>query len=57
VALAHRAQSTHPFFVRCVNPNDVKKPDAFTDHIVSRQLRCGGLLEALRILKLGFPTR
>jgi myosin heavy subunit len=50
-------QSTHALFVRCVYPNDDKMPDTFSDDVVSRQLRCGGLLEALRILKLGFPTR
>lgn len=50
-------QSTSPYFVRCVNPNNQKKPSQFDPDYVLKQLRCGGLIEALRVLKLGFPTR
>jgi myosin heavy subunit len=46
-----------PHFVRCVNPNQFKQPRTFDDDYVRPQLRCGGLVEALRILKLGFPSR
>ena len=48
---------TEPYFVRCINPNKQKSSKVWTEKIVEHQLRCGGLLEALRVLKLGYPTR
>jgi len=50
-------RKTAPYFVRCVKPNPTKAPKNFVDEYVRPQLRCGGLIEALRIIKLGFPTR
>jgi hypothetical protein len=50
-------QTTTPYFVRCINPNASKQKLLFDDEYVRPQLRCGGLIEALRILKLGFPNR
>jgi hypothetical protein len=43
--------------VRCVKPNPNKKPRQFLWDYTRPQLECGGLIEALRILKLGYPTR
>merc|ERR1712113_1107181 len=34
-----------------------KSSKIWTEKIVQHQLKCGGLLEALRVLKLGYPTR
>merc|ERR1712217_142251 len=50
-------KSTEPYFVRCVNPNMVKSSTVWTESVVEHQLRCGGLVEALKVLKLGYPTR
>jgi len=50
-------RKTAPYFVRCIKPNNSKAPRNFVDEYVRPQLRCGGLIEALRIIKLGFPTR
>ena len=50
-------EKTEPYFVRCVNPNKNKSSQEWTESIVEHQLRCGGLLEALKVLKLGYPTR
>jgi len=50
-------RKTQPYFVRCVKPNPTKQPKHFIPAFVLPQLRCGGLIEALRIIKLGFPTR
>jgi len=50
-------RKTQPYFVRCVKPNPTKQPKQFIGDFVRPQLRCGGLIEALRIIKLGFPTR
>lgn len=56
-ALMKTLKTTDPYFVRCINPNDKKQKLTFDDEYTKPQLRCGGLIEALRILKCGFPTR
>jgi len=50
-------RQTTPHFVRCVNPNQFKRPQMFDAEYVRPQLRCGGIIEALRVLKLGYPSR
>ena len=55
--LMRNLKATEPFFVRCVNPNTVKSKQVWTESVVEHQLRCGGLVEALKVLKLGYPTR
>ncbi|XP_052169870.1 myosin-9-like isoform X5 [Diospyros lotus] len=49
--------STEPHYVRCVKPNNVLKPAIFENVNVMQQLRCGGVLEAIRISCAGYPTR
>eukprot|EP00456_Euglypha_rotunda_P059034 TRINITY_DN491_c0_g1_i6.p1 TRINITY_DN491_c0_g1~~TRINITY_DN491_c0_g1_i6.p1 ORF type:complete len:1622 (+),score=360.31 TRINITY_DN491_c0_g1_i6:67-4932(+) len=56
-SLMKTLKQTAPYFVRCVKPNPKKAPKDFEGEYVRPQLRCGGLIEALRIIKLGFPTR
>ena len=56
-SLMKMLRATTPHFVRCVNPNQFKQPRTFDREYFVPQLRCGGLIEALRILKLGFPSR
>ena len=48
---------TNSHFVRCVNPNKAKSPNAFHGGHVLHQLRCSGMMEALRLMHAGFPTR
>merc|ERR1711972_507268 len=57
MGLMKNLSSTEPYFVRCVNPNMVKSSTIWTESVVEHQLRCGGLVEALKVLKLGYPTR
>jgi len=40
-----------------VNPNGVKSATEWQEWVVEGQLRCGGLVEALKVLALGYPTR
>jgi len=56
-SLMETLDKTTPFFVRCIKPNKIQKPNNFEPEYVRPQLRCGGLVEALRIIKCGFPTR
>lgn len=55
--LRRRIDETHPHYVRCLKPNDQLQPERFDPHIVVDQLRCGGILEAIRVSRAGFPHR
>ncbi|KAG6552175.1 hypothetical protein Mapa_006023, partial [Marchantia paleacea] len=56
-ALMETLNQTEPHYIRCVKPNMVNKPGRFENVNVLQQLRCGGVLEAVRISCAGYPTR
>ncbi|XP_042392478.1 myosin-17-like isoform X2 [Zingiber officinale] len=56
-ALMETLSSMQPHYIRCVKPNNVLKPAIFENFNVIQQLRCGGVLEAIRISCAGYPTR
>ncbi|KAL6861303.1 hypothetical protein ACP4OV_017003 [Aristida adscensionis] len=56
-SLMDTLNSTEPHYIRCVKPNNVLKPAIFENVNVMQQLRCGGVLEAIRISCAGYPTR
>jgi hypothetical protein len=47
--LMGQLQMMEPHYIRCIKPNNVNKPALFDGPGVLHQLRCGGVLEAVRI--------
>ncbi|XP_010231102.1 myosin-11 isoform X2 [Brachypodium distachyon] len=55
--LMETLSSTEPHYIRCIKPNNLLKPATFENINVLQQLRCSGVLEAIRISCAGYPTR
>jgi len=55
--LRSRIDTTVPHYIRCLKPNDFLAPDCFEPKNIVDQLRCGGVLEAVRVSRAGYPTR
>jgi hypothetical protein len=52
--LRSKIDLTCPHYIRCLKPNDNLIPDHFDEMVVAEQLRCGGILEAVRVSRAGF---
>jgi myosin heavy subunit len=55
--LRTRIDATSPHYIRCLKPNDKLEPDNFDSAIIADQLRCAGILEAVRVSRVGYPQR
>lgn len=55
--LMETVYATTPHYIRCLKPNDKNEPDNFNRMRVTEQLRYGGVLEAVRVARSGFPVR
>jgi myosin heavy subunit len=52
-----RMGSCDPHFVRCIKPNAVKKPKAWEQEMVLRQLTYTGMLQTVKMRREGYPFR
>jgi len=55
--LRKRIDLTSPHYVRCLKPNAELVPDCYDSSMIVDQLRCAGVLEAVRVSRVGFPQR
>jgi myosin-5 len=55
--LRKRIDGTSPHYIRCLKPNDALQPDNFDSAVIADQLRCAGILEAVRVSRVGYPQR
>ncbi|KAG0220502.1 P-loop containing nucleoside triphosphate hydrolase protein [Mortierella sp. GBAus27b] len=57
IQLMDTINSTNVHYIRCLKPNEAKKPWAFEAPMVLGQLRACGVLETIRISCAGYPSR
>lgn len=55
--LRTRIETTEPHYIRCLKPNDGLVPHSFNATVIADQLCCAGVLEAIRVSRVGFPHR
>jgi len=56
-SLLTELQSSRVSFIRCVKPNPDQAPKKFVPQMVLDQLRCSGVIEAVRVMLESYPTR
>jgi len=56
-SLIESVAQTDPHYIRCLKPNDAAKPKMLTRKRLTEQLRYGGVLEAVRVARAGYPVR
>ena len=57
VELMKIVNETEPHYIRCVKPNDAKKPNQFNTMMSLEQMTYAGVFEAVKIRKSGYPFR
>ncbi|KIK59478.1 hypothetical protein GYMLUDRAFT_169589 [Collybiopsis luxurians FD-317 M1] len=57
LTLMDALQKTEIHYIRCIKPNESKRPWGFDSPLVLAQLRACGVLETIRITSAGYPTR
>ncbi|XP_073347990.1 unconventional myosin-VIIa-like [Pagrus major] len=56
-SLMKTLSACHPFFIRCFKPNNDKQSKVFDRELCMRQLRYSGMMDTIRIRRLGYPIR
>lgn len=57
IKLTELLSSKEPWYIRCIKPNELKRPGLFDDKLVGHQVKYLGLMENLRVRRAGFAYR
>ena len=57
VELLATIRKTAPHYIRCIKPNECTDPHMYDREHIIDQLRCNGVIEAVRVARTGFPVR
>ena len=55
--LMEEIERTTVQYVRCVKPNSIKSSSHYDVEMVVDQLRCAGVIEAIRVARAGYPNK
>ncbi|GAX83667.1 hypothetical protein CEUSTIGMA_g11092.t1 [Chlamydomonas eustigma] len=55
--LMSKLQAVQPHYVRCIKPNAYSAPGVFDQAYVLQQLKCGGIMEAVRVCCAGYSYK
>ena len=55
--LRKKIDQTSPHFIRCIKPNDNFEHDSVNPGLIAKQLRCAGVLEVVRLSRVGYSQR
>eukprot|EP00814_Leptocylindrus_danicus_P000315 CAMPEP_0116024712 /NCGR_PEP_ID=MMETSP0321-20121206/12508_1 /TAXON_ID=163516 /ORGANISM="Leptocylindrus danicus var. danicus, Strain B650" /LENGTH=1027 /DNA_ID=CAMNT_0003496551 /DNA_START=100 /DNA_END=3180 /DNA_ORIENTATION=+ len=55
--LSTRIDATTPHYIRCLKPNEDLIPNVYDKAVIADQLKCNGILEAIRVSRVGYPQR
>ncbi|XP_022050985.2 unconventional myosin-VIIb-like [Acanthochromis polyacanthus] len=56
-SLMKALSACQPYFIRCFKPNNDKQSELFDRELCMRQLRYSGMMDTVRIRKLGYPVQ
>ncbi|RYH31015.1 hypothetical protein EON65_03685 [archaeon] len=56
-SLVTNLNATKPRYIRCIKPNQLKKPNIFIHNLTNEQLTYSGVFEAVIIMQNGYPFR
>ena len=55
--LMREIATTHPYFVRCIKPNQTLQPIDFHTSMVLSQMERSGTIECVKLMQAGYPSR
>ena len=55
--LMREIATTHPFFIRCIKPNQTLVPGDLNTSMVLSQMERSGTIECVKLMQAGFPSR
>jgi myosin heavy subunit len=55
--LMYNISLTTPHYIRCIKPNSTNRANVYDSKLILSQLKCCGVIEAIRVSRAGYPNR